>query len=324
MTSIDNIFKTISPELEELNRCMAQALATSNPLMNEIVTNYLKVKGKQIRPVLVILSAKLLGGLNEGSIAGAAAIEMLHNASLIHDDVVDDTPTRRNRPTINAIWDNHIAVLVGDFFTSTSLQMAVKTDDLRIIATIAELGRTLSLGEIDQINTARTHALDEDSYLQIIAKKTASLFVACVQTGGLSVNADSKEIELLARFAYNLGLCFQIRDDIFDYFEDKNIGKPTGNDLREGKITLPLLHTLSLTELPEHDEMISLTLKEELSREDIATLIKFAIDNGGIEYAYTRMAQFREEAVKIISHFPDTPTRRAFIGLFDYIIARNY
>ena len=202
--------------------------------------------------------------------------------------------------------------------------MAVKTDDLRIIATIAELGRTLSLGEIDQINTARTHALDEDSYLQIIAKKTASLFVACVQTGGLSVNADSKEIDLLARFAYNLGLCFQIRDDIFDYFEDKNIGKPTGNDLREGKITLPLLHTLSLTELPEHDEMISLTLKEELSREDIATLIKFAIDNGGIEYAYTRMAQFREEAVKIISHFPDTPTRRAFIGLFDYIIARNY
>ena len=328
MTSIDNIFKTISPELEELNRCMAQALATSNPLMNEIVTNYLKVKGKQIRPVLVILSAKLLGGLNEGSIAGAATIEMLHNASLIHDDVVDDTPTRRNRPTINAIWDNHIAVLVGDFFTSTSLQMAVKTDDLRIIATIAELGRTLSLGEIDQINTARTHALDEDSYLQIIAKKTASLFVACVQTGGLSVNADSKEIDLLARFAYNLGLCFQIRDDIFDYFEDKNIGKPTGNDLREGKVTLPLLYALSRDNRPEQPAMLSLSRKEELTADEIETLIEYAKSAGGIDYAYATMLRLYHKASEILDHLPSdgiaAEAKKDFSELFHFIINRDH
>ena len=324
MTSIDNILQTISPELKELNQCMVEALATSNPLMNEIVTNYLKVKGKQIRPVLVILSAKMFGSLNKSTTAAAASIEMLHNASLIHDDVVDDTMTRRSRPTINAIWDNHVAVLVGDFFTSTSLRMAVETGDLKVIETIAELGRTLSLGEIDQINKARTHVLDEQAYLEIIAKKTASLFVACVQMGGISVGADPKKIDLLAKFAYNLGLCFQIRDDIFDYFADSKIGKPTGNDLREGKVTLPLLYALSHTELPDHEAMLGLVRSEELDSRAIATLIAYAVDNGGIDYAYERMGQLRAEAVKIIDQFPDSPTRRAFIGLFDYIIARNY
>lgn len=324
MTSIDNILQTISPELKELNQCMVEALATSNPLMNEIVTNYLKVKGKQIRPVLVILSAKMFGLLNKSTIAAAASIEMLHNASLIHDDVVDDTMTRRSRPTINAIWDNHVAVLVGDFFTSTSLRMAVETGDPKVIETIAELGRTLSLGEIDQINKARTHVLDEQAYLEIIAKKTASLFVACVQMGGISVAADPKKIDLLAKFAYNLGLCFQIRDDIFDYFADSKIGKPTGNDLREGKVTLPLLYALSRTELPDHEAMLDLVRSEELDSRAIATLIAYAVDNGGIDYAYKRMEQLRAEAVNVIDQFPDSPTRRAFIGLFDYIIARNY
>ncbi len=324
MTSIDNILQTISPELKELNQCMVQALATSNPLMNEIVTNYLKVKGKQIRPVLVILSAKMFGRLNKATISGAASIEMLHNASLIHDDVVDDTLVRRSRPTINAIWDNHIAVLVGDFFTSTSLRMAVETDDIRIISTIAELGRTLSLGEIDQINKARTHVLDEQAYLEIIAKKTASLFVDCVHMGGLSVKADNEQIELLSKFAYNLGLCFQIRDDIFDYFADARIGKPTGNDLREGKVTLPLLYALSRTDLPDHEQMLELVKSEELQSDEISRLISFAVENGGIDYAYRRMAELREDAVEIISRFPDSPTRQAFIGLFDYIIARNY
>lgn len=303
---------------------MVEALATSNPLMNEIVTNYLKVKGKQIRPVLVILSAKMFGSPNKSTIAAAASIEMLHNASLIHDDVVDDTMTRRSRPTINAIWDNHVAVLVGDFFTSTSLRMAVETGDLKVIETIAELGRTLSLGEIDQINKARTHVLDEQAYLEIIAKKTASLFVACVQMGGISVATDPKEIDLLAKFAYNLGLCFQIRDDIFDYFADSKIGKPTGNDLREGKVTLPLLYALSRTELPDHEAMLDLVRSEELDSRAIATLIAYAVDNGGIDYAYKRMEQLRAEAVNVIDQFPDSPTRRAFIGLFDYIIARNY
>lgn len=323
MTVLEDIQHTIASELSQLNECMTEALSTSNELMNEIVGNYLKTKGKQIRPILVLLSAKLFGGITDATIDAAASIEMLHNASLIHDDVVDDTLTRRSRPTVNAIWDNHIAVLVGDFFVSSSLHKAVATGDLRIIDTISHLGRTLSLGEIDQINKARYHDITEESYLDIIGSKTASLFVACIKMGGYSVNASDEDIERMCRFAQLFGLCFQIRDDIFDYFEDSRIGKPTGNDLREGKITLPLLHVLSIDTLPRHKEMNELVRKDELSSEQIATLIAYAREFGGIDYAYDCMSCFRDEAVEIISHFPDTEIRRSFISLFDFIIARH-
>lgn len=323
MTILDDIQKTISPEIVQLNKCMADTLATSNAMMNEIVNNYLKTKGKQIRPILVILSAKLFGGVTPNTISAAASIEMLHNASLIHDDVVDDTDMRRNRPTVNAIWDNHIAVLVGDFFVSSSLRQAVNTGDLRVIDTISGLGCTLSLGEIDQIDKARGHDLDEKSYLGIIGDKTASLFVACVKMGGYSVNASDADIERLSRFAYLFGLCFQIKDDIFDYFEDTAIGKPTGNDLREGKVTLPLLYALSLANRPRHAEMRELACRDMLSTSEIATLIEFAKEAGGIDYAYRRMEELRAEAVEIISDFPDSETRNIFISLFDYVISRK-
>ncbi len=323
MTILDDIQKTISPEIKQLNKCMADTLATPNEMMNEIVNNYLKTKGKQIRPILVILSARLFGGVTDKTIAAAASIEMLHNASLIHDDVVDDTDVRRNRPTINAIWDNHIAVLVGDFFVSSSLRQAIATGDLRVIDTISRLGCTLSLGEIDQIDKARGHDLDEESYLGIIGDKTASLFVACVEMGGYSVNASDADIERLGRFARLFGLCFQIKDDIFDYFEDTRIGKPTGNDLREGKVTLPLLYALSRTDLPEHDEMRRLACGDSLDTGQINTLIDFAKRAGGIDYAYRRMEELRAEAVEIISGFPESETRTTFIDLFDYVIARK-
>ena len=323
MTDLNAIQRQIAPELEELRRQISDALISSNPLMRSVVEGYLKTKGKLIRPIMVILTAKMLGSVSPKVISAAAAVEMLHNASLIHDDVVDDTLTRRSRPTVNAIWDNHIAVLVGDFFVSSSLHKAVATGDLRIIDTISHLGRTLSLGEIDQINKARYHDITEESYLDIIGSKTASLFVACIKMGGYSVNASDEDIERMCRFAQLFGLCFQIRDDIFDYFEDSRIGKPTGNDLREGKITLPLLHVLSIDTLPRHKEMNELVRKDELSSEQIATLIAYAREFGGIDYAYDCMSRFRDEAVEIISHFPDTEIRRSFISLFDFIIARH-
>lgn len=322
MTTLDDIQSTIAPELRRLNERMVSTLSTSNELMNGIVVNYLKTKGKQIRPILVILSAKLLGEVNDSTVAAAASIEMLHNASLIHDDVVDDTYTRRDRPTINAIWDNHIAVLVGDFFVSSSLGEAVKTGDLRVIETISRLGCTLSLGEIDQIDRARGHDLDEDSYLRIIGAKTASLFEACVKLGGYSVNAPAEEIERLSRFAYLFGLCFQIKDDIFDYFDDKAIGKPTGNDLREGKITLPLLYALTEGDDPRREAMRELASRGSLTGEEIATLIGFAKDAGGIDYAYGRMKRLRDEAVEVLSTFPESPISDAFVSLIDYVIAR--
>lgn len=323
MTTLESIQKSISPELKMLNERIVGALSTSNKLMNEVVETYLKTKGKQIRPILVMLSAKMFGTIDENVISAAAAVEMLHNASLIHDDVIDETKERRNNPTINCIWDNHIAVLVGDYFVSAALQQAISTQDPRIIAALSQLGAILSLGEIDQIYNAQSHVLSEEAYFNVIKAKTASLFVACVAMGGYAVKASDDEIEKLKQFTNLLGLCFQIRDDVFDYFEDKKVGKPTGNDLREGKITLPLLHVLLNESLPLHEEMLDLSHKDNLTTEEIATLINYAKNNGGIEYAYEKMTELRNQAVEIIKQLPDNEARESFIAILDYIIARD-
>ena len=323
MSALESIQKSIAPELKVLNETIVESLATSNELMNQIVETYLKTKGKQIRPILVMLSAKMFGEINKDVISAAAAVEMLHNASLIHDDVVDDTKERRKNPTINSIWDNHIAVLVGDYFVSASLSQAISTGDVRIIKSLSELGSILSLGEIDQIYNAQTHILNEEAYFNVIKAKTASLFMSCVAMGGYAVKASDEDIARLRQFAELLGMCFQIRDDIFDYFEDEKIGKPTGNDLREGKITLPLLSVLLREDLPGHKKMLELSRKEQLSTEEIATLIEYAKANGGIDYAYETMARLRTQAIAIMDHLPNNDARQSFIDIFDYISHRD-
>lgn len=323
MSTFQSIQQSIAPELEMLNQRIANTLTSPNALMNQVIEGYLKSKGKQIRPIIVILSAKLLGEVNENVISAATAVELLHNATLIHDDVVDDTKLRRGQATINNIWDNHIAVLVGDFFLSSALLQAIETDDIKIIKSITNLGKLLSIGEIDQIYNARYHTLNEDAYFETIYRKTASLFVSCVEVGAFAVKASDDDTEKLSKVARLLGLCFQIKDDIFDYFNDEKIGKPTGNDLREGKITLPLLHVLLNDTLPQHEEMLALSKKEILDTNEINTLIEYAKQHGGIEYAYDTMQRLRDEAVEIISQFPATQTRDHFIAIIDYIISRD-
>ena len=323
MSALKEIQQLIAPELKALNELIACTLNSSNELMNRIVDNYLRTKGKQIRPILVILSAKLFGDVNENVIRAAAAVELLHNASLIHDDVVDETKIRRNEPTINGIWDNHIAVLVGDFFVSSSLQLAIKTGDIRIVNAIAKLGKLLSIGELDQIYCARFHNLTEPAYMQNIERKTASLFMACVEMGGYAVNASNEDIEHISEFARLLGLCFQIKDDIFDYYEDNGIGKPTGNDLREGKITLPLLHVLSTDNSSQKADMQILSRQEDLSTDDIARLIDYAKKNGGIHYAYAKMESLRNQAAKILNNFGNKEITNHLANILDYTIHRQ-
>ncbi len=323
MPSIKEIQQLITPELKALNELIASTLDSPNELMNRIVDNYLRTKGKQIRPILVILSAKLLGEVNENVIRAAAAVELLHNASLIHDDVVDETKIRRNTPTINGIWDNHIAVLVGDFFVSSSLQLAMMTGDIRIINAIARLGKLLSIGELDQIYCARFHNLTEPAYMQTIERKTASLFMACVEMGGYAVGASDADIAAISEFARLLGLCFQIKDDIFDYYEDKNIGKPTGNDLREGKITLPLLHVLETDTSALRPAMLQLSQQEELSTDDINRLIEYAKANGGIDYAYATMESLKAQAAPILDRFDNKAVTGYLADILDYTIHRE-
>ena len=252
-----------------------------------------------------------------------SAVELLHNASLIHDDVVDDTVTRRGAMTINGAWDNHLAVLVGDFFLSNALLQGADTDDIRIIHSISNLGRLLSIGELEEIYNARYNELDEQAYFNIIYRKTASLFVSCVEVGAYAVGVDDERLETLREYARLLGLCFQIKDDIFDYFSDEKIGKPTGNDLREGKVTLPLLHALENTAHPRHAEMEALARKETLDTDEVNELIAFAIDNGGIEYAEATMRRMRDQAVELMARFPQSDVTDAFVALIDFIISRD-
>lgn len=325
MSTLSEIQQSIAPELSRLNELIAQTLSSSNKLMNLIVGNYLKTKGKQIRPILVILSAKLFGDINDKVISAAAAVELLHNASLIHDDVVDETKLRRGQSTINGSWDNHIAVLVGDFFVSSSLQRALDTADLRVVDSVARLGRMLSIGELDQIYSARYHELSEETYYRNIERKTASLFMSCVEMGGYTTGATAVQIARISDFARLLGLCFQIKDDIFDYFSNEKIGKPTGNDLREGKVTLPLLHVLLDESLPRHDEMLALSRKETLEAADISSLIEYAKAYGGIDYAYSAMQDMRNKAVAILdANFQTGPVTSALTSIFDYTIHRDF
>ena len=326
MTAFSSIKQSLAADIARLNQVIRANLLSGNPLMDTVIEQYLTTKGKQIRPIIVMLCARIFQPqIDDKVLNAAAAVELLHNASLIHDDVVDEAKLRRNHPTVNAVWDNHIAVLVGDFFVSTALQRALDTADLRIVQAIGNLGKLLSLGEIDQIYNARQHTLTEESYFKVINFKTASLFVACAQVGCYAVGADADATAKLERVAELLGLCFQIRDDIFDYYDADTVGKPTGNDLREGKVTLPLLHVLRRADLPQAADMLKMVQADQLTEDQISTLIAFARDNGGVEYAYERMAELRAEAADILAslqrhHLATNP----LLTIFDYIIARDF
>ncbi len=321
--SLTHIQEQLRPELEALNEIIATTLSSNSELTNSIVTSYLKSKGKMLRPIVTLLSAKFFGGINDKALQGAAALEMLHNASLIHDDVIDEATERRGLPTINNVWSNHVAVLVGDFFVTGALRCGVATGDGRILSALADMGRDLSLGEIDQVDIARNHNIDEATYMDIIRAKTASLFECCAAVGGYANNAPQTSIDELRRYARLLGICFQIKDDTFDYYNDPIIGKPTGNDLREGKVTLPLIYALNRTDLPERDEMLALVNKENLTGEDIDHLIEFAKRAGGIDYAYAKMESLRDEANDILSPYSPDDTIEQFREIFDYVIERR-
>ena len=324
MQHFDYILTRLEPELARMNEIIRAHLATPNALMNQIVESYLTVKGKQIRPVLVMLSAKYFGGVNEETLHAGAALEMLHNPSLIHDDVVDETSLRRGVPTVNATWGNHLAVLVGDFFVSNALAAGIRTGHIKVISALSALGKELSLGEVDQICNARDHNLDERSYLDMIRKKTASLFMNCVRMGAETVGVTDDESAQLVEFAELLGIAFQIRDDIFDYFDDPRIGKPTGNDLREGKVSLPLIYALRAdSPSPQAPAMRALLMRGDLSTEDIETLVEFAKQQGGIEYSFDFMRRLQKQATHLLDRYPDSEWRQAFAQLFEYIIARD-
>ncbi len=322
MSSIDSIHNSISAEMSRLNGIIRSHLLSESAMMNAIVERYLLAKGKQLRPMLTILSSRLLGQVGENVLRAGAAVEMLHNATLIHDDVIDQSDTRRGHPTINSVWDNHIAVLVGDFFLSKALVCAASTHDLRIMNVLSGLGAELSVGEIEQADNAQRHNITEAAYMNIISYKTAALFTACVEVGALAAGADTDSLGPIKKFAHLLGQAFQIKDDIFDYYDNPAVGKPTGNDLLEGKVTLPLIHALK-QQSPLRDRMAALLQQPELARDDINLLVDFAKQNGGIDYSYEVMSRMRDEAFLCLESYGDSAAAADLKDVFTYIINRE-
>lgn len=322
MTERNKIEEPVTGEFARFNEEFESSLRSGTGLLQAAIDQILGATGKHIRPLLVLLSAKACGTITESTINSAVFLELLHTATLIHDDVIDETKQRRGVPSLNAIFDNRVAILTGDYILSTALIRSIQTGDLRIVGIVSNLGRDLSEGEIKQMETADESILDEDCYLQVIYKKTATLLSACTTIGAISAGAGDAQIGIMRRFGELIGYAFQIKDDIFDYFKESHIGKPTGNDIREGKVTLPLLFALQHGG-EEAEAYRRIILAKDFTDEQVERLIGFAKANGGIEYAERRMMDYHDKAIEALDSLPDSPAKKALVDLADYIVYRE-
>ena len=293
------------------------------PLLNSVLCDVSGSVGKMMRPMLLLLAAKGCGAVTEATYAAAASLELLHTASLLHDDVVDESNMRRGCPSLNALYSNRIAILTGDYLFSLALNNAAKTKNIEIIEQLSQLGCTLSSGEMMQLQAQKTGVYTEEDYLNIIKGKTASLFASCAYIGALSAGAGLQMAADLRRFGELIGICFQIKDDIFDYYEG-DIGKPTGSDMREGKITLPALYVLRTSAAPVAAVINDkLAAGKELDEKDIESLIKLSKGDGGVQYALDRIEQLRSEALALLPAAIPSDCRDALVAYLDYVISRN-
>lgn len=324
MSVLQQIEAPVLDEIRLFEIEFKQSLHSNILTMQKAIDYIMNSKGKHIRPLLLLLSAKSLGNINNNSVNAAVFLELLHTASLIHDDVVDETKIRRGKSSLNAILDNRISVLVGDFTLSTALARSVQSGNIDIIKIVSKLGCALAEGELFQMEIADSHTVDEEKYFDVIRRKTAALLAACTEIGAISAGADDQTIENFRLIGEYLGYVFQIRDDIFDYFHnDKQIGKPTGNDIREGKITLPLLYALNNAKGSYRDSMYAIINEKDFTTANVNLLIEFAKEQGGIEYAEAKMYEYQKKALDLLYQIPDSDSKNSLICLADYIITRN-
>ena len=318
------IKEPISSDLADFIALFNQSLSHTDGMLSQVLDHIRQRAGKRMRPMLILLMAKNFGQITSATQHAAVGLELLHTASLVHDDVVDESAERRGQASVNKVFDNKVAVLVGDYILSTALLQVSFTHSEEIVRYLAELGRTLSNGEILQLSNIQNQEISENVYYQVIKQKTAALFEACAALGALSAGADEANIESARRFGQNLGIIFQIRDDIFDYYDLGEIGKPTGNDMVEGKLTLPVIYALKST---QDEDMMALARKVKngsVTAEEIARLVAFTKAHGGIEYADRRMWDFHAEAMLFLdTEVNDEAVRRSLKAYLDYVIERK-
>lgn len=314
----------IQKDLDDFIVMFNDSLTHTDGMLAQVLDHIRKRAGKRMRPMLILLMAKNYGFVSEVTQHSGVGLELLHTASLVHDDVVDESSERRGQASVNATYNNKVAVLVGDYLLSTALLHVSLTGNQQIVQYLAELGRTLAKGEILQLSNISNSEISEDVYYQVIKQKTAALFEACCAIGALSAGASSEEIEQAQLFGQNLGIAFQIRDDIFDYFDSEEIGKPTGNDMAEGKLTLPVIYALNST---GDADMLKLAFKVKegsVTPDEIATLLEFTKANGGIEYAEQKMEYFRQLCIDFIEKYAVKPdVKDALLAYVDFVIQRN-
>ncbi len=323
MDSISLIRTPIEAELADFKNLFDSSLSSSNALLDSVVSHIRQRNGKMMRPILVLLVARLYGAVRPSTLHAAVSLELLHTASLVHDDVVDESTERRGQLSVNAIFNNKVAILTGDYLLATSLVHAEQTHSHPIIQLVSSLGQDLADGELLQLSNVSNHSFSESVYFDVIRKKTAALFAACTKAAAFSVGVGEEEAEFARLLGEYIGICFQIKDDIFDYFDSKEIGKPTGNDMLEGKLTLPALYVLNSTKDSAMLE-IAIRVKEGTATPDeIARLIGFIKENGGIEYAVHTMNLYKQKAFGLLASLPDSNVCAALRAYLDYVVDRE-
>ncbi len=315
--------KIIGTELSIFEKKFSESVKSTNHLLDRIMRFIIRRKGKQMRPSFVLLSAIIAGGINDSSYRVASLIELLHTATLVHDDVVDNSIIRRNFFSINALWKNKIAVLVGDYLLSKGLLLSIDNGDFRILQITSRAVKEMSEGELLQMEKARKLDIDEDVYFEIIRAKTASLLSAACAAGAWSATQDDTVAEHFRLFGEKVGIAFQIKDDLFDYGQD-NIGKPTGIDIKEKKMTLPLIYTLIHADIAIKRKIIYIVKNQSTDRAKVNEVINYVQKSGGIEYTRKKMEQYKEEAIALLHQYPDTPARKGMEELVNYVIDRKY
>lgn len=325
MDYLSLIKQPIERDLNDFIELFNNSLSHEEGLLSQVLAHIRQRGGKRMRPMLILLTAKNYGGISNVTQYAAVGLELLHTASLVHDDVVDESEERRGQASVNATYNNKVAVLVGDYILSTALLSVAKTGNQRIVEYLAELGRTLAAGEILQLSNIQNQELSEEVYYQVINQKTAALFEACAAIGAISASASDEEIEKAAKFGQTLGIMFQIRDDIFDYYDSKEIGKPTGNDMMEGKLTLPVIYALNNTDLKSMHTLARKVKAGTINADEIAVLVEFTKQQGGIEYAERRMQEFSKVCMDYInSSVKEKAIKDALTAYVDYVIERKY
>jgi octaprenyl-diphosphate synthase len=319
---LEDIKAPIAREMEEFEPKFRASMKSNVLLLDKIMSYIVKRKGKQMRPMFVFLSAGTCGKINESTFRGASLIELLHTAALVHDDVVDDANYRRGYFSVNALWKNKVAVLVGDFLLTRGLMLSLENKDFNLLGIVTDAVREMSEGELLQIEKSRRLDITEDIYYEIIRQKTASLIASCCAVGASSGNASQEVVELMRRFGEKIGMAFQIKDDLFDYGEQE-IGKPVGIDIKEKKMTLPLIYALSKASWSEKRKIISIVKNESDKPKKVKEVIEFVKRSGGLEYAITAMNRYHQEAMTLLHDFPDTVYKKSLIQLVQFTIERN-